>query len=167
VELFLLSGQIALGGLVLSALTAAFGYLTKQTWRFKAVGYTGFLLVLTAGLLALSLAPITRPKVEGAKSFEVVFDRGRGRIVIAVSPQIQPEELALTLKQARIRRFSSAKGTFEVIARTLVSVAPGTSQLIVLGNLRASATAEDEIKIDPEGFIQLKAALAQNPTQKS
>jgi len=171
VETFRLAGQIALAGLVLSALAMVFGLLTKQPWRFKVVGYTGFLVVLTAGLFALTFAPLTRPKVEGAKPYEVVFDRGRGRVVIAVAPEITSEELSLTLQQARSQLFSSgrrggdASGKLQIVARTLVSVKSGISQVIVLGKIElpvnAPLTDGGQVTIDPTAFATLQTARTQ------
>jgi len=165
VEVFLLASKIALGGLVLSALIAAFGYLTKQPWRFKVVGYTGFLAVLAGGLFALSLAPIVRPKIEGAKPYEVVFDQGRARVVIAVSPTITPAELTATLQQARIQLFSPGRrlggnaSKMEVIARTLVPVAPGTVKMVILGRILirndVPLTELGQVELEPGGFEQL------------
>jgi len=164
VESFRLGGFIALGGMVLSALAMVFGYFTKQPWRFKAVGYTGFLGVLTAGLFALSLTPLTRPKVEGAKPYEVVFDRGRGRVVIAVDPKITPDQLNLTLQQARSQLFSSGRrgGASEkllITARTIISIKPGLSQIVPLGQIEVSVngplTEKGVVTLNKAGFAQL------------
>ncbi|WP_218080838.1 DUF2518 family protein [Anthocerotibacter panamensis] len=173
-ETFQTGAWIALGGTVISALIAVFGYLTKQPWRFKVVGYTGFLLVLTGGLYALGLTPLTRAKVEGAKPYQVVFDRGRSRFVISVQPNIQPDELTVTLRQARERYISSSRriggssDQFEIVARTLVSVEPGTTEIIELGRLRlpvtAPASAPGEVTLDQAGFNRLTCVLAKSPT---
>jgi len=164
VESFRLGGFIALAGMILSALAVVFSYVTKQPWRFKAVGYTGFLGVLTAGLFALSLTPLTRTKVEGAKPYEVVFDRGRGRVVIAVDPKITPEQLDLTLQQARSQLFSSgrrgvATEKLLISARTLISLKPGLSQIVPLGQIEVSVNGplseKGTVTLNKEGFAQL------------
>ncbi len=161
---FLLAGQISSVGLGISALLVVFAYFTKQPWRFKAVGYTGFLGVLTAGLFALTLTPITRTKVTGAKPFEVVFDRYRGRVVIAVSPSITAQELVPTLQQARVRLVSSGRRAggaegLEILARTLVEVEPGVTQVIPLGRLRLPLNAPPDqlgdVELETEGFALL------------
>ena len=52
--------------------TVAFAVLTllafilKWGLRFRLVGTTGFMLVLTAGLFSLSLAPLSRTVIPGA-----------------------------------------------------------------------------------------------------
>ncbi len=171
-ETFLRAAQIALGGLVLGAFLIAFAYLTKQPWRFKAVGYTSFLGVLTAGLFALTVTPLTRPKIQGAKPYQVIFDRGRNRVVISVAPQIQPKELEATLQQARAQLVSSGRSSggaalanFEIVARTLVSVEPGVSQVITLGRLEIPLTSSvnETGKVKLESFNVLKTALAKQP----
>jgi len=163
VDIFQIGGQISLAGLGLSGLLAAFAFVTKQVWRFKAVGYTGFLIVLTAGLFALGPAFTPRPKVQGAKPYQIVFDQYRSRLVVAVAPTITPEELGLTLRQVRNQVGSTGRragaGKLEIIARTLISIAPGTSQVVYLGRLVVPLQGgEATLIIDKAAFQQLKPA---------
>ena len=50
------------------------------------VGVTGFMGVLTFGLFALSLGPITRTLIPGSVHYSVVYDTGSTHVVIALPP---------------------------------------------------------------------------------
>ena len=69
-------------------LLAIVGFIFKWGIRFRLVGITGFMVVLTAGLFALGLVPFTRTVIPGAIRFSVIYDNGGNQTVIAVPPQI-------------------------------------------------------------------------------
>lgn len=161
VDIFQTSGQISLVGLGLSGLMTAFAFVTNQLWRFKAVGYTGFLLVLTAGLFALGPAFTARPKVLGAKPYQIVFDQYRSRVIVAVEPTLTPEDLGPTLRQVGNQVGTTGRraggSQLEIIARTLVTVAPGTSQVVYLGRLMVPLQGEGEstLTVNQEAFKEI------------
>lgn len=137
------------------ALTLAVGLLTVLGFilgwgiRFRLVGATGFMVVLTVGIFALGLVPFTRTVVPGAVPFSRVFDNGATRAVIAVPPTITETELEATLQQAASDLFSPGRLStggrqLTIMARTVLHPQPGLSQPLVLGEVeRSLATRED------------------------
>lgn len=143
---------------------AVLGFLFKWGIRFRLVGITGFLGVLTGGLFSLSLAPIIHTQIPGAVSYSLVYDTGAAETVIAVSNQITPTELEATLQQAASDLFSPGRmgpGTNELLirARTIVHLQPDTSQPLFLGEVRRSLLRREDptlqISLYPEAIKQL------------
>ena len=94
-----LTGYFAIATLVFGVVTAL-SFLLKWGIRFRLVGATGFMGVLTAGLFGLSFQPLTRTAIPGAVPYTTVFDSGASQIVIAVPGKITETELEATLQQA-------------------------------------------------------------------
>ncbi|NJN85698.1 MAG: DUF2518 family protein [Leptolyngbyaceae cyanobacterium SL_7_1] len=166
---FLLAAQWA------GILTIAFALLTLLSFllswgiRFRLVGATGFMLVLTAGLFALSLVPISRTVVPGAVRFARVYDSGATQVVIAVPSSITPPELAATLQQAASDLFSSGRlsqgeAQMTIRVRTLLHPEAGLSKLVYLGEIRRSLLVRDDpdmqITLYPEAVAQLPPAVS-------
>lgn len=130
---------------------AVLGFLFKWGIRFRLVGITGFMAVLTGGLFALSLVPLTRVEIPGAVHYARVYDNGGTQTVIALPPTITESELEATLRQAAgdlfsPGRFSAAgENQLTVRARTIVHPEPGVSKPIYIGQVkRALGVREDE-----------------------
>lgn len=145
------------------------GFIFKWGIRFRLVGITGFLGVLTAGLFALSLVPFTRTVIPGAVRFSLVYDNGGNQTVIAVPPSITESELEATLRQAASDLFSygrlgGANNQLTIRARAIIHPEPGVSKPLFLGQVKRSlASREDEqmaIEIYPESFAQLPKPTA-------
>ena len=143
------------------------GFILKWGIRFRLVGITGFLGVLTGGLFALGLVPFTRTVIAGAVRYTVVYDNGGTQAVIAVAPQISESELEATLRQAASNLFSygrlgSNEDKLTIRARTVIHPEAGVSQLLYLGNIKSSlASRNDEqtaIEIYHEQLAQLPKA---------
>lgn len=154
--------------LVLAAI-ALLGFVFKWGIRFRLVGVTGFMLVLTGGLFALSLVPFTRSVIPGAVRFSLVFDNGGNQAVIVVPPSITQTELDATLRQAASDLFSYGRlggsdSKLTIRARTIVHPEPGVSKPLFLGQVKRSlVTREDEqmaIDIYSERFAQLPKSTA-------
>ncbi|MDM9385550.1 Ycf51 family protein [Chlorogloeopsis sp. ULAP01] len=147
------------------AAVAVLGFILKWGFRFRLVGTTGFMLVLTAGLFALSLAPLTRTVIPGAVRYSLVYDNGATQAVITISPQITPTELEATLRQAASDLYSYGRlgkpgeNFLTIRARTVLHPEPGTSVPFYLGQVRRSlATREDPqmaIEVYQDKFAQL------------
>lgn len=140
-------------------------WVRQVKWRFAFFGYTAFTLVLAAGLGALSLAPIVRTPVPGAMAFSTVFDNNSERAAIAVSPDITPEQLEPTLRQAAANlysygRFSTTTNILTIRARTIVHPEEGISLPIYLGQVQRSMVQRDDVdmKVDiyADGFAKLR-----------
>jgi len=139
-------------------------FIFKWGFRFRLVGITSFMTVLTVGILGLGLGLFDRPTVEGAVSFNRVYDNGANQIVITVPPTIQPDEVEATLKQAANNYFSlgriSTDGQEMVIrARTLIHPQPGLSKPLYVGEVyRTLGTKEMdqvEVKLNQKALKEL------------
>ena len=133
---------------------AILSFLFKWGIRFRLVGVTGFMGVLTGGLLALSFVPLSPSVVSGSVRYTVVFDNSAAQVAIAVPPTITDSELAATLRQAALNQFSpgrlSQSGNFLIRARAIVHPEPGVSQLVYLGQVSRSFSqpSEDPYKVE-------------------
>lgn len=154
---------------LLFAAITVLGFIRKWGIRFRLVGATGFLGVVTGGLFALGLAPITRTVVEGAVRFSVVYDNGATQTVIAVPPQISESELQATLRQAASDLYSFGRlgrneDKLTIRARTIIHPEPGISKPLYLAQVKRSlANRNDEqmaIEIYQENLAQLPKPTA-------
>ncbi|MGH1395728.1 MAG: Ycf51 family protein [Trichormus sp.] len=155
--------------LVFAAL-AILAFLFKWGIRFRLVGITGFMLVLTGGLFSLSIVPLSRTVIPGAVKYTLVYDNGSNQAVIALSTQISPEEVEATLIQAASNLYSFGRSgrqgddQLTVRARTIIHPEPGLSIPLYLGEVKRSlANREDQnlaINIYPEKFAQLPKSNA-------
>jgi|SRR6478672_206344 hypothetical protein len=145
------------------------GFLLKWGIRFRLVGITGFMGVLTGGLFALSLVPFTRTAIPGAVHYLEVYDNGGPQVVIAVPPQITESQLDATLRQAAADLFSYGRVALSqtqmtIRARTTVHPAKGVSEPLYLGEAKRSlSNREDDqlaIEIYHDKFAKLPPANA-------
>jgi hypothetical protein len=142
----------------------ALGFIFKWGIRFRLVGITGFMGVLTGGLFALAIVPFSHTIVPGAVNFSLVYDNGGNQTVIAVSPTITETELEATLRQAAGDYFSygrlgGANNLLTIRARTITHPQPGASKPLFLGEVARSLASRDDgemaIKIYSESFAEL------------
>lgn len=160
--------------------TLAFGalsglaFLLKWGIRFRLVGVTGFMAVLTVGLFSLGLVPFTRTVIPGAVRFSTVFDSGAAQAVIVVPPTITESELTATLQQAASDLFSMGRlgrgeDQLTIRARTVLHPEPGVSQPLLLGQIKRSLSVrEDEnmaIELFPENLAKLPVSPAGTPAK--
>lgn len=139
-------------------------FVFKWGVKFRLVGATGFLGVLTGGLFALSLVPFSRTVVPDAARFVVVFDNGGPQTVISVAPNITETQLDATLRQAAsdlysYGRLGGATNQLSIRARTVIHPQPGVSQPLFLGEVKRSLANRDDaqmtINIYSESFAKL------------
>ncbi|WP_414566825.1 MULTISPECIES: Ycf51 family protein [unclassified Anabaena] len=152
------------------AALAVLAFILKWGLRFRLVGTTGFMLVLTVGLFSLSLVPLSRTVIPGAVKYTLVYDTGSTKAVIATSPKISPTQLEATLRQAASNLYSYGRlGTrgnnqLTIRARTIIHPEPGISVPLYLGQItRTLASREDvemQIEIYPDKFAQLPKSAA-------
>jgi len=149
---------------LICAVLAGVAFIFKWGSRFQLVGVTGFMCVLTGGLFALSLVPISRTVIPGAVKFAVVYDNGATQAVISVPPTISPDQLEATLRQAASDLYSYGRlgrdrDKLIIRARTIIHPQPGVSVPLYLGDVtRSLAERKDEemqVEIFPEKFAQL------------
>jgi hypothetical protein len=152
------------------AAIAVLGFILKWGIRFRLVGATGFMLVVTAGLFALSLGPLVRTVIPGALKYSLVYDNGSTQAVIAIPPTITPSELEATLRQAASNLYSYGRlgrqgdNQLTIRSRTIIHPEPGVSVPLYLGELKRSLTSREDpemtLEIYPEKFAQLPKPTA-------
>jgi len=150
---------LVMGGLTL--LTFAFGW----GFRFRLVGVTGFMGVLTVGLFGLSFQPLVRTTVPGAVPFQTVYDSGGAQVVIKVPDTITESQLDATLRQAAANLFNPSRLSAQseaastIRARTILHESGGRSHLLYLGQVQPvpnAATGESvTVTLQPDAFAQL------------
>ncbi|MDB9527363.1 Ycf51 family protein [Oscillatoria sp. CS-180] len=150
---------LAMAGITLLAFVFGWGF------RFRLVGITSFMGVLTGGMLGLSFEPFTRTVVPGSVPYSTVYDSGATQIVIKVSDDITPSELEATLQQAasnllKPSRLGGMRGETPTIrARTIVHEPEGISKLVYLGQVQPSSKANSDqplsIEISEKAFTEL------------
>ncbi|MBD2005924.1 MULTISPECIES: Ycf51 family protein [Cyanophyceae] len=143
---------------------AGLGFILQWGIRFRLVGITGFMGVLTGGLFALGLVPLTHAVVPGAVRYKLVYDTGGAQTVIKVPPEITETELDATLRQAASNLFSYGRlgqinNQLTIRARTVIHPEPGVSKPLYLGEVKRSLVTRDDdqlaIKVYPENIAQL------------
>ncbi|NET00798.1 MAG: DUF2518 family protein [Sphaerospermopsis sp. SIO1G2] len=152
------------------AVLAILAFIFKWGIRFRLVGTTGFMIVLTVGLFSLSLVPLSRTVIPGATKYTLVFDNGSNQAVIATATDITPTQLEATLRQAASNLYSYGRlgtgGNNQLVirARTLIHPEAGVSVPVYLGKVeRTLATREDpemNVEIYLDKFAQLSDAQA-------
>jgi hypothetical protein len=152
---------------VICLLVSILAFLLKWGIRFRLVGITGFMMVLTSGLFALGLGLFSRTVVPGAVRFSLVYDNGANRAVISVPAQITPSELEATLRQAANDLFSYGRNgigddKLTIRARTLIHEEPGLSIPLYLGEVKRSLAVRDDEQMQVEIFSQSFARLPQS-----
>lgn len=151
---------------LLALLLMILGLILKWGIRFRLVGITGFMAVLTIGLWGLSLGLFERAEVPGAVKFSRVYDNGANQIVISVPASVTPQALEATLLQAANTYFSYGRGAqggnkqLTIRARTLIHPQPGQSKPLYLGQIQRHLGSQDDSPMKVEIF---KKALAQLP----
>lgn len=140
------------------------GFLLKWGLRFRLVGATGFMVVLTAGLFTLGVIPFTRTTIPGAVRFSTVFDSGAAQAVIVVPPTITEPELTATLQQAAgdlfsMGRLSRGEDLLTIRARTVLHPQVGVSAPLILGQVKRSLSVRDDENMTIELFRENLAKL--------
>ncbi|MGF1496513.1 MAG: Ycf51 family protein [Elainellaceae cyanobacterium] len=159
------------GGLTLAiGVLTLLGFVFKWGIRFRLVGVTGFLTVLTVGIFALGLVPFTRTVVPGAVRFSRIYDNGATRAVIAVAPDITKSQLQATMQQAASDLFSpgrmgqSGQDQLIIRVRTVLHPEDGVSELLYLGEIRRSLQVRDDEQIDIHLYPDAVARLPEAPS---
>lgn len=147
-QFLILTGYFAIGTLVFGAVTAL-SFVLKWGIRFRLVGATGFMGVLTAGMFGLSFQPFTQTIIPGAVPYTTVFDSGASQIVIAVPGAITRTELEATLEQAasnllKPSRIGGMGQAVPAIRARAMAHKNGTSELLYLGRVTPNQNKETE-----------------------
>lgn len=144
-------------------------FIAGWGFRFRLVGVTSFMGVLTAGIFGLGLGLFTPTEVEGAVKYSLVYDSGANQAVISLPATVTPSEVEATLKKAGKNLFSYGRvGTgeddrFTVRARTLIHPKPGLSVPLYLGEIKRSLRDRDKDTSEIQLFSKNFAKLPRNP----
>ncbi|PSB03770.1 Ycf51 family protein [Merismopedia glauca] len=146
------------------ALLTGIAFFFKWGFRFRLVGASSFMVILTAGLFVFSVIPLTRTLVPGSVRYSLVYDNGGTQTVISVPPTVTRSELEATMQQAAADLYSYGRGggssnLLNIRARTVIHPEPGVSVPLPLGEVKRSlANRTDkqmEIEIYPENLAKL------------
>jgi hypothetical protein len=133
------------------------GFIFKWGIRFRLVGVTAFMGVLTGGVLGLGLGLFNRTEIPGAVRYVRVFDNGAREIVIAVTPEINQPQLEATLQQAASDLFSPGRvgrsdQFLTIRARALIHPEPGVSEPVYIGEVKRSIYNREDNKLQIQVF---------------
>ena len=138
-------------------------FIFNREFRFRLVGVTGFMGVLTAGLFGLSLGLFNRVEVPGAVRYTLVYDNGATQTVIAVAPTIKESELVATMEQAAGDLFSPGRLGMDrqltIRVRTIIHPEEGVSEPLYLGEVKRSLSQREDENIDVKIFPETVAKL--------
>lgn len=132
--------------------TIAFLILTIIAWiarwgfRFRLVGVTSFMAVITASIFALSLGLFTHTKIPGAARYSLVYDNGSNRAVIVVPSDIDQSAIAPTLRQAAADLLPYSRigrNQFTLAIRTVLHPQDNLSRPLFLGQAKQSVPEKD------------------------
>lgn len=157
-EQFLIAtGYFAIGTLLFGAMTAL-AFVLKWGIRFRLVGATGFMGVLTAGMFGLSFEPLTQTSIPGAIPYTTVFDSGASQIVIAVPNEITRTELEATLQQAasnllKPSRIGGMGQAVPTIRARAIAHTNGTSELLYVGKVTPSQNKSKEATVEEKAPV--------------
>ena len=156
------SGYIAIGFLVLTIIA----FIAGWGFRFRLVGVTSFMMVLTAGIFSLYLGLFTHVEIPGAMRYSLVYDNGANRAVVAVPPDITADAIEPTLRQAAAdlnsygRTGTKGNDVFTINLRTVLHPEEGVSQPLFLGQARRSFSNRDDANIEIDVFPENIEKLA-------
>jgi dolichyl-phosphate-mannose--protein O-mannosyl transferase len=152
-------------GILTIALTllTIIAFIFKWGLKFRLVGASSFMVVLTVGLFVFSVIPLTRTLVPGSVHYSLVYDNGASQTVISLPPTVTDAELEATLKQAAADLYSYGRGggssQLSIRARTVIHPESGISVPLLLGDVKRSLAdrtdEEMDIKIYPENLAKL------------
>lgn len=163
-SLFVLAAKWVGIATAICAVMTVISWVVKWGIRFRLVGVTSFMVILTAGLFTLSIAAVPQIKIPGAVPFSRVYDNGAAQTAIAVPPEITEPQLEATLRQAAYDLFSPGRsGSMDtqltIRARTIVHPKKNVSEPLYLGYVKRSLRDREddnmEIFIDSEKLAAL------------
>ena len=150
-------------------LIAIVSFVVGWSFRFRLVGVTSFMGVLTAGFFALGLSFFPHVEIPGAVRYSLIYDSGANQAVIAVPPTIEQSAIKPTLIQAATDLYSYGRtgaggnNQFTVKLRTVLHPDEGVSLPLYLGEAKRSLINRDnediETKVYTQNLLQLPTSL--------
>ena len=154
---------------IVCLIVAIVSFVAGWSFRFRLVGVTSFMSVLTAGIFALGLGLFPHAEIPGAERYALVYDSGANQAVVAVSPDIEESAIEPTLIQAVTDLYSygrtgaAGNNQFTVKLRTVLHPKMGVSQPLFLGEAKRpliDRNAENiKINLFSQNIQQLSSSL--------
>lgn len=144
-------------------------FIAGWSLRFRLVGVTSFMGLLTAGIFTLGLSFTPRTEIPGAVRYTLVYDNGSNLAVITVPPEVARSAIEPTLRQAAEDLYSygrsgaNGNNRFLVEIRTIIHPEPGVSVPLYLGAAKRSLASRNDDNIQIETFAR---NIAQLPPEK-
>lgn len=145
---------------IFSLIVTIVAFIAGWGFRFRLVGVTSFMGVLTAGTFALGLSFFPHKEIPGAARYTLIYDNGANQAVVAVAPEIEKSAIEPTLLQAITDLYSYGRtgaggnDRFTVKLRTVLHPEAGISQPLFLGEAKRSLISRDEENIEINLFSQ-------------
>ena len=150
---------------IVCLIVAVAAFILSWSFRFRLVGVTSFMTVLTLGIFALGLGLFPHAEIPGAARYALIYDNGANQAVIAVPSNVGKSAIEPTLRQAAADLYSYGRSgvdgnnQFIVKLRTVLHPQPGVSQPLFLGEAKRSLVAQGDEDIQIEVFTQNLAQL--------
>lgn len=150
---------------IVCLIVAVAAFVLGWSFRFRLVGVTSFMTVLTLGIFALGLGLFPHAEIPGAARYALIYDNGANQAVIAVPSNVGKSAIEPTLRQAAADLYSYGRSgvdgnnQFIVKLRTVLHPQPGVSQPLFLGEAKRSLVAQGDEDIQIEVFTQNLAQL--------
>lgn len=154
-------GYLTIGFFILTVIA----FIAGWGFRFRLVGVTSFLAVITGSIFSLYLGFFTHVAIPGAVRYALIYDNGSNKAVVAVPPEIEADAVEPTLRQAAAdlnsygRTGSKGNDTFTISLRTVLHPEEGVSEPLFLGQIERSLTQRDDSSIEIEVFEENIAKL--------
>ena len=167
IDLFTCAKWLGIGTIAILIVTIV-AFVVGWGFRFRLVGVTSFMGVLTGGFFALGLGLFPHAEIPGSERYALIYDNGANQAVVAVSPEIEKSAIEPTLIQAATDLYSYGRtGTggndrFTIKLRTVLHPQPGVSKPLFLGTAQRSITERSSTDIAIEIFEDNIAQLPQS-----
>ena len=143
---------------IVCLIVAIASFIAGWSFRFRLVGVTSFMGVLTIGIFALGLSLVPHASIPGSVRYSLVYDTGANQAVVAVPPNIEKSAIEPTLIQAVSDLYSYGRtgvggnNQFTVKLRTVLHPQEGVSQPLFLGEAKRSLVDRSDENIQIEVF---------------
>ena len=143
---------------VVCLIAAIASFVAGWSFRFRLVGVTSFMGVLTIGIFALGLSLVSHADIPGSVRYSLVYDNGANQAVVAVPPDVEKSAIEPTLIQAVSDLYSYGRtgaggnNQFIVKLRTVLHPHEGVSQPLFLGEAKRSLIDRRDENIQIEVF---------------
>ena len=118
--------------------------------KFRLIGVTSFMGVVTASIFALSLGLFSHTTIPGAARYSLVYDNGANKAVIVVPSDIARSAIAPTLRQAAADLLPYGRignNQFTIAIRTVLHTQDNLSRPLYLGQAKQSSQGNEDLTI--------------------